>query len=197
MKLDYVHDLQSAFRKTVTAFSFPGMIVDLSAELSRVEKELGFPPPLLLLALMLLDGETTFAVYASDGSRQEQSVSRLTLSKAADSAQADFIFFPDSSLDASLIIERSREGSLSDPHLGATLIFRTTELSEGDSLVLTGPGIEHEKIIRIGRDGDWLEARQQKNREYPLGVDLIFITDDGLLTAIPRTTKIISHPETL
>ena len=195
MKLDYVHDIQTAFRKTITAFSFPGTIVDLSAELSRVEKELGFSPSLLLLALMLLDGETTFAVYASDGKKQEQSVSRLTLSRATDADQADFIFFPDPSLDASLIIERSREGSLSDPHLGATLIFKVGDLSPNGFLALTGPGVERETSIRIDRSGEWLEARQQKNKEYPLGVYVILVTDNGRLAAIPRTTKINSRPE--
>jgi len=194
MKLDYVHDLQSAFRKTLTAFSFPGTIVDLSEELSRVEKELGVSSP-LLLALMLLDGETGFAVYAADGEKQEQSISRLTLSKATSPDQAEFIFFPDPLLDASIIIERCREGTLSDPQLGATLILRTSAIYESGPLILTGPGIERETTINIERTGEWLEARQQKNREFPLGVDLIFITDDGSLTAIPRTTRIAVRPE--
>jgi len=197
MRLDYVHDIQAAFRKTITAFSFPGTIVDLSTELSRVEEKLGFSPSLLLLALMLLDGETTFAVYSPDGKKQEQSVSRLTLSRATDAERADFIFFPDPSLDASLIIGRSREGSLSDPHLSATLIFKVTDLSRNGNLALAGPGIEGETTIRIGRAGEWLGARQQKNKEYPLGIDVILITDDGRLAAIPRTTKIIPRPEAL
>ena len=144
---------------------------------------------------MLLDGETSFAIYAADGGRQEQSVSRLTLSKSASLDQADFIFFPDPSLDASIVIERCREGTLEDPQLGATLIFRASAIESGGPLILTGPGIERETAIGIERAGDWLEARRQKNREYPLGVDAIFITDDGRLAAIPRTTKIAVRPE--
>jgi alpha-D-ribose 1-methylphosphonate 5-triphosphate synthase subunit PhnH len=36
---------------------------------------------------------------------------------------------------------------------------------------------------------DWLKIRNFKNKEFPLGIDMIFIDREDNLMSIPRTTE--------
>lgn len=189
MKLDYVHDLQSVYRKILDALSRPGLIADLSGELSLVDPGLGSNGAFVLLALTLLDGDVAFAVSTGTDGSLARSLSRLTLAAQADIPHADFVFI-DAGTSVSEAISAAREGTLLDPHLGATIIVMADSITENGSYLLSGPGIRDEARLGITGAEGWLEARAEKNREYPLGVDLYFVTSEGAFAALPRTTRV-------
>ncbi len=190
MTIDRVHDLQSAFRKLVSAHSRPGTVVDLGPEVRKIGLDMGIPAQFLLLALTLLDGETTFAVVSEDAESQERAISRLTYATRAAPETASFVFVPDGELDANGVLEACSEGTLLDPHLGATVIIGAGDILDTGELTLRGPGIRESSTCTVVRDGPWLAGRNAKNREYPLGVDVIFVTAAGMAVAFPRTTVI-------
>ena len=87
------------------------------------------------------------------------------------------------------IRDRAKCGTLVDPHKSATLLIRDNgETTE--AMALYGSGIDGEttfscsSLVRRA-----LELRDQQEYEYPMGVDLIFVTDDGAVTCIPRLVR--------
>lgn len=195
MKLDFVHDIQNTFRTVTTAFSFPGTCHTIAREAAGIDDDLGLAPPFLLTALMLLDSEVTFAVVDDLGQKHEQLISRLTYSRAVGVAEADFVFVPDSETDAAPVFLASRSGNLVNPELGATIVLGADSLGPDAGhhcLLLHGPGIKEENTLYVERHPSWVDARSQKNHEFPLGVDVILLTADGRLAALPRTTRIVA-----
>jgi alpha-D-ribose 1-methylphosphonate 5-triphosphate synthase subunit PhnH len=190
MMFDAVHDIQRASRKMVKALSFPGTLENLLPEAEKLDGDLPVTQVLLLLAMTLLDGEVTFAVESEQKATQEELISRLTYSRAVAAENADFVFVPDADFPSAAVIGKLREGDLVDPHRGATLILGAASLDNGNGLVLSGPGIRDTEKLAVTREPSWVEARNRKNREYPMGVDLFLVTDGGQLAALPRTTKI-------
>lgn len=193
MNIDYVHDIQRAFRKVVRAFSFPGVYVSLADDCRGVDEDLGLPPVWILLALMLLDSEVTFSVVDADAPSIEKMLSRLTYSRAVLSSEADFIFVPDYRSDSAPAILSARCGNLVSPELGATLVLGIAPEDAGlvsSTLRLDGPGIQGTRLFSAGCHSSWVEARSFKNKEYPLGIDMIFAGPTGKVAALPRTSRI-------
>jgi alpha-D-ribose 1-methylphosphonate 5-triphosphate synthase subunit PhnH len=81
-------------------------------------------------------------------------------------------------------------GTLTNPHPSATIIMETMHLSNESSLCLSGPGIKTTHSLSVDGSDAWLEARAYVNKEYPLGMDLIFVDEAANIASIPRTTKI-------
>jgi alpha-D-ribose 1-methylphosphonate 5-triphosphate synthase subunit PhnH len=194
MRLDAVHDLQRVFRKILAATASPGAIVDLAGEAELLDLELPLNRGILLVALALLDGETSFAVDSADRGAHGETVSHMTYAKATRPEEADFVFVLGGA-DPAGAIAAARIGTLVDPHLGATIVVEVESLEEeGGALELSGPGIE--SLARLGvrpaavPGAGWIAARAAKNREFPLGVDLILVDSRCRLAALPRTTVI-------
>ncbi|MBT2758015.1 phosphonate C-P lyase system protein PhnH [Mesobacillus foraminis] len=196
MKLDVVHDLQSVYRKVVNATSRPGTISNLSNEALYVDKG-RFPctAATLLLALTLLDQEVTFKVYSAEADKTSREINQLTNSKAVKVNEADFIFVLQDAKEGSLeeAIELGKHGALMNPHKSATIIVEADCINKGEDLLLTGPGIEMSEPVSVCLSGNWIESRKQRNREYPLGIDLMIVDKDHQLLALPRTTQIIEN----
>ncbi len=189
MRLDAVHDLQLVFRKILAAMAGPGAIVDLSREAELLDLDLPLNKGILLVALALLDAETSFAVVSDDTAAQSDAISHMTYAKAAEQGQADFVFVMGGTAAAEAIA-RARSGSLVDPHLGATLVIEARSLGEDGRLLLSGPGIESTARLKVDMEGGWVAARAAKNVEFPLGVDLILVDPRFRLAALPRTTVV-------
>lgn len=207
MQLDTVHDIQSAYRRLVTAMSYPGTVVDLSAEAAAVDLASSLPKPLLLIAMMLLDAEVTFSLCAPDADRESRTISQLTYARVAAEAEAAFLLvdaggssLPPLSDDAvGQAIEAARVGTLESPHLGATIVLGVESLRDpavggpqkGVRLTLAGPGIQNQRALGVAGPTGWVEQRREKNREYPLGIDLILYTPEGYVAGLPRTIQIV------
>jgi alpha-D-ribose 1-methylphosphonate 5-triphosphate synthase subunit PhnH len=195
MRLDPVHDLQRVFRKILAATASPGGIVELAREAELLDLELPINKGVLLVALALLDAETSFfaasanSAYQAGAASPSEAISHLTYAKAAYPDEADFVFVLGRE-GAAEAIAAAKAGTLVDPHLGATLIVEVDSLDEGGGLELTGPGIESSARLGVLPSPDWTAAREAKNAEFPLGVDLILVDSKYRLTSLPRTTRI-------
>lgn len=194
MSLDIVHDIQTAYRSVLDSLSRPGVISSLQEQVGHLDIEGGCYEGTLILALMLLDTEVTFAVVAAEElqERVTRLINQLTYAKSVELDQADYVFVLSSAeaqqLEAAL--EMAKTGELINPHESATIIIEARAVSNGRGLLLRGPGIQSDCIARVERSGDWRRVREQKNAEFPLGLDLVFVDADHRLLGLPRTTQV-------
>lgn len=190
MKFDMVFDVQKAFRKLVNAFSYPGDIVSLKDEVQYMEHDWSCYPATRVLMHMLLDTDTSFAL-ASDDPKLPIQFTNMTYCPCVAYDEAAYIFVSGTH-DIALheIITKAQEGTLKDPHLGATIIIECEELTQKEQYCLKGPGIKERKAIGIKMKEEWLLSRNEKNKEFPLGIDMIFVDRYHHVMAIPRTSRI-------
>ncbi|KKK36573.1 phosphonate metabolism protein PhnH [Mesobacillus campisalis] len=192
MKLDAVHYLQAVYRKMVDSASRPGHISDLRKEAGLAGTITGCSPSLLVMALTLLDQEVTFSVISNQADKVSKLINQLTYAKQTETAYADYIFILGDASRGALAeaIEKAKPGTLKNPHGSGTIIAEVDSVISGDPLFLTGPGIEETETVFMNVRDSWVEARRDKNREFPLGVDLMFIDQHHQLLYLPRTTQI-------
>ncbi|QXD31719.1 phosphonate C-P lyase system protein PhnH [Candidatus Pelagisphaera phototrophica] len=194
---DEVFDSQCHFRSILDSMARPGKINDL--------KRLGFEPPQSLLSattavcLSLLNQDVSF--YMARGNPASEEFLKVnTGSRSADLEEADFIIVDeDESPD---LVRLVKEGLLTYPEEGATIILQTKgfedEQADGfQGIRLEGPGIDGVMELHVrGLGLEWIEALRAKNSEFPLGVDLILVSDsepgEQKVACIPRSSRI--HP---
>jgi alpha-D-ribose 1-methylphosphonate 5-triphosphate synthase subunit PhnH len=194
---DPVHDLQQGFRCLVEAFSFPGRLVDLSAPASAIVGRVGDPavvPGLALGAAALVDQDAAYAVEGAHGLAaflaEWSSRRQVAVGDAGVVAVSDF---DDSRLAA--LLELVPEGTLADPHRGATVLVGVENLDEGDSWTVSGPGIEAPCSCVLPAGPSWTAVRARRTAEFPLGFDLAFFDRRGRVLALPRTTRLTAGRE--
>jgi alpha-D-ribose 1-methylphosphonate 5-triphosphate synthase subunit PhnH len=196
---DMVHGTQQIYRKLLDCMARPGKVQNICDATNMIECD-GISPALVGIALTLTNQEVTFHVISNEGKEARQFLHRKTFSKHEGIAKAQYIFIQDQ-LDEGQICEVMYEvnpGTLTDPHNSTTMIFHVKHLSaHGDTglrLKLSGPGIKERKTCYIdGLLAAWLRERQIVNREFPLGVDMIFVSESGDIVALPRTTSVESE----
>ncbi|WP_028307924.1 phosphonate C-P lyase system protein PhnH [Desulfitibacter alkalitolerans] len=193
MEFDQVHHIQRAYRKLIACISKPGTINSLK----DVSDTLSLPLPcnnsVVVLALMLLDTEVSFHISGRHGSTLSKYISQLTYSRTAPVEDADYIFVMQDNEKNQLteIIKGCKSGTLINPHVSATLIVETREISSEKMYVLSGPGIREEKFVGLYLNAkNWKDLRKEKNSEYPLGIDIFFFDEHHNLLALPRTTVV-------
>lgn len=177
---------QHAFRELLDAMARPGTIhTAASAE------EDGRPAGVTLLEA-LLDHEVSFAVVPPNA-EVEGLVLRLTGSYLAGTRIADYILAEGDGIVAAL--EEASEGKPEYPDWGATVLAVVNTISagpgQGARLDLRGPGIQDTRSVWV--DGFSADARATfaaRNREVPLGVDVVLVARDGTFTCLPRYTVI-------
>jgi alpha-D-ribose 1-methylphosphonate 5-triphosphate synthase subunit PhnH len=180
---DTVYDSQKVFRLILEAMSNPARAVNISRYAGKL---CGGQPVFLAVAMTLLDNEVSFNTCGDDSLAEE--ITLLTLSKTEPIESADYIFacFPGKIKN---LIENAKCGTLADPHKSATLIVR-----DGGGPVcrikLSGPGIDGHITAEVTRTVEYAIAlRDAQNYEYPQGVDMLFVSNEGRLFAIPRLTR--------
>lgn len=184
---DYVHDCQATFRLMLHAISNPGEIVNIKNYAEKLEDDFEH---LLVLALTLLDKETSYCVL--DNEMLDMSLGQLTYARHKDE-QADYIFVSEKCSDEKIsnVLTKSSPGTLEDPHKNSTLIISTERLKNSVSLCLSGPGIKDSKTIEVSDYVKlWITNRDLIEYEYPLGIDMFFVTKEGELLSIPRRVKL-------
>jgi alpha-D-ribose 1-methylphosphonate 5-triphosphate synthase subunit PhnH len=188
--IDQVHDLQRAYRRVLRATASPGSVEDLRTEAAALGIPCTLFPATLLLALLLLDAEVAFAVTGEGAAELGRLMSQLTLARLTPPPEAEFLFVSGPASEAASAFRSASVGTLADPHRGATIVLEVESLSPGGPLVLTGPGIEREHRLCVGRNPDWIALRAERNQEYPLGVDLCLVDRRDRLASLPRTTDV-------
>lgn len=87
------------------------------------------------------------------------------------------------------VLTQAKCGTLIDPHKSATLFIQDNG-EKTEKIALYGSGIDGETTFSCSSlVCQALELRDQQEYEYPMGIDLIFVTDDGAVTCIPRLVR--------
>jgi len=166
---------QIIFSQLVNAFSYPGTVQTLANESGSAS---------LSVIATLVDGATSL----SDPYQLLNAADLLRLQVEASAPEtASYVLCAG---DKSNNFEPSL-GSLESPDQSATLVIKVTDLQSGaQRLNLSGPGIKDScEIAPQGLHTSWLSQRQEWCGAFPLGVDLILVSESAFV-AIPRTTQI-------
>ncbi|MBT9152110.1 MAG: hypothetical protein DDT35_00322 [Firmicutes bacterium] len=192
MKVDYVHDVQTAYRKLLDCLAKPGTIHSLRPESAALDLPVACYKSTMMLMLMFLDPEVSFHIIGRRQGDAERYVTQLSGARVSPLGEADFVFVLKDRDQGALIeaIQASRLGDLVAPHLSATVIVEVEKNTAHDELLLSGPGIQWVSPTSIITDAEFVDSRAAKNVEYPLGIEMLFVDEDHRLFAIPRTTTI-------
>lgn len=157
----------------------------------------------------LSDGGRVSGGGLSGVSGLAEDIISLTLSKQADLENADYIFITDPAMLENAI-KNAKCGTLQDPHKSATLIVEVDGNDAGRNfsgkgggrtcgqsaaagtcaLRLSGPGIKGTAEFAVPELAKTaLDIRDSQCYEYPQGIDMIFVSEDGSLFAVPRLTR--------
>lgn len=192
MTIDQVHDLQQVYRKILHSMSRPGTISSLTDIAERLDLNLPCYDATILSAMTFLDAETTFHILSEDQQELIEKISEYTSAKYAPINVADFVIVlrEDTETAIQSAIQNCKNGTLIDPQLSSTWIIESAPLSTEGELTLTGPGIQHTCRLHTSFNQSMWQARNEKTKEYPLGIDLIFTDENAQVVCIPRTTSI-------
>jgi alpha-D-ribose 1-methylphosphonate 5-triphosphate synthase subunit PhnH len=172
----------------------------LLQSMSRPGKVFNLPTPpvddhdsLVDVLKAILDPQVSYCLLEED-QRLEEQVQFQTGARLTTPEQADFLIASAGCSHGKLSL--AKRGRLEFPNEGATIVYVVERLSEesADGVELTGPGIKDKTRIKIeGLAAGELKELKHVNREFPLGVDSIYLDRSGRLTSIPRSTKIGGH----
>lgn len=178
------------FRVLMATSAEPGTIGRLP------DAVLGQPwPPALALPLCLADLETSVAVRGSHGPELACSISAATGAVSTVVGEADQVVFLDAVETGD--VDALRVGTADAPEHGAKVAIAVARLQDqpGDGaasleLELSGPGVPGTRTLVVtGLRSPAVAALQRRNAAYPAGIDVWLIADDGLVAALPRTTR--------
>jgi alpha-D-ribose 1-methylphosphonate 5-triphosphate synthase subunit PhnH len=186
---DAVFDCQEVFRKLLEAFSNPGKAVDISNNAKKLKSSHG---AYLAVAATLLDNETSFCVIG-DAALSEM-MQQFTYGRPEELHASSFVFVLPG-CDASQIeniISKASAGTMTEPHKSAVVFVREDSPKSGAGISIKGPGVNGEIIVPLSAyAARWLSLRREIAHEYPCGVDLAFMTDDGQIVAVPRLVQMV------
>lgn len=87
-------------------------------------------------------------------------------------------------------------GSPAAPEQGAQVFVAVSGFGGPGGPGLSGPGIAGERTLPVrGLPGGFWAARDELVRDFPAGIDLVFLAPDGQLSAVPRSTSAIDGAE--
>lgn len=182
---------QRTFRTLLTAMANPGSVHFLSPRPGESPEE--------SVAFALVDHEVAFAVVGESRVTGAVPVARRitvrTGSSEAAVPEAAFIFAYGALPKAAWATVRC--GTLAYPDQGATILYRLpaigvrAALSKPVRLRLSGPGIEHDVWLSLaGLPAGEFAARNAACRDYPMGIDCIFVDSAGQVACVPRSSTI-------
>lgn len=204
---DPVFDAQEHYRILLDAMARPGKINILPRLLLSVPVATQgaitpiFTDAAALIGFALLNSDVSFYVDGPGADLVTRYLIVNTSARPAELEEADFVF--SSGHVSAVLIEAMKKGSLPYPEEGATLVASVGALATepsglgtgnaGSDLALTlqGPGIADKQTFYVhGLNATLVEALQQSNMEFPLGIDLILTDGDGRVACIPRSSRI-------
>ncbi|MGK7940642.1 MAG: phosphonate C-P lyase system protein PhnH [Crocosphaera sp.] len=182
LKIDSIWQAQTQqkiFRQLLHCFSYPG-------EISSFKDYLKNDSILVAILSTILDQSVT---WNDDDNLVSQSDRLLLQSPLNNTENAQYVVR--NAMNSPVDNFKINLGDLCNPEKGATLILLGEAIGKGNfKLYLTGPGIADSNTIFLqGFNPHWFTLRNQWNRNFPLGVDLILVDTEQVL-ALPRTTII-------
>jgi len=177
-------DAQRVFRAVMEGWARPGQLVDVSG---FGASPAGVDQASAAIALTLVDADTPthLAPSAARAAPWFRFHCGCPITDAAE--KATFVFGSASEVSD---LSRFAHGSAMEPELGARIIAHVDSLDDGDTYVLTGPGVNGEQRVSItGLPDALLDARAKLRRHFPAGVDFVFVSGSRFV-CLPRTTLI-------
>ena len=175
-------DAQATFRCLLEAIAHPGRIVMAPGNLPAP------PAPLLApayaMALTLLDFETPLWLEPSLATPAVIDSLRLQCGcPIVPQADARFALLAGSGAPLGAF----DQGTPEYPDRSATLIWQVEGLEAGPGVRLTGPGIRTSTRLHVeGLPADFWALWGMNHSQFPLGVDVVFVTTDRM-AALPRS----------
>lgn len=191
MSFNNVHDIQKAYRKVIQCYSQPGKILSLKEDCEAMPYDTSLNKGVLIFALMVLDREVSYTVVSEEKRGHYQCLSQLTYAQI-DEKEGDYLFLlkDGTCQDVKEALAKSKIGNLIDPQKSATVIIEVDTLENRANYSLSGPGIHLTNEVYLPLEEELIALREDKNKEFPLGVDLLLIDQAFNVMALPRTTKI-------
>ena len=182
---------QSVYRKLLNAMGQPGTIATMDPVPFIHTKSQS--PYVVGIAMTLLDQEVTHHVFG-EGQELASVLQLYTLSREEVFEVCDYIFVKGKDAFHPSLLKR---GFLSYPDQSATVICQVDRISAepvtGSKIVklqLQGPGVPTKREVYVDAlVPEVLVAWEESNREYPLGIDWVFIDNNGNLCCVPRSSE--------
>jgi alpha-D-ribose 1-methylphosphonate 5-triphosphate synthase subunit PhnH len=178
-------DAQATFRCLLEAIAHPGRIV-------MAPEGLPAPPAPLLApayaaALTLLDFETPLWLDPTLATPVVIDSLRLQCGcPIVEQAKARFALLAGNEVSLAAF----DQGTPEYPDRSATLIWQVEGLKAARGVLLAGPGIRTGTQLHVvGLPGDFWPQWRMNHQQFPLGVDVVFVTTDRL-AALPRSIEV-------
>ena len=175
------------FRLLLDATARPGRVLEVPVQ---DQKTSTLNAGAVMTMLALSDHETP--VWLDQDIRHEETIDFLRFHCGCplidETDQAMFAVLPS---DTEKFMENEFSlGTPAYPDRSTTLVIQVSGLGDDGSYVLSGPGIKSTQSFHVeGLSSVFWNWRAENNRSFPLGTDIILVTDDKL-AALPRTTQV-------
>lgn len=179
-------DSQIIFRQVLAAMANPGTITDINIDLCTPKS---LDPAAGAILLALLDFETPLW---SDLDNNSEDIQWLKFHTGAPYTyiKNNALFGLCHEYDTLELPDTFNCGDIESPHESTTLIIQTRGINKKKNLCLTGPGIKNQTFLELkGIKQSFFNKRAEIFKDYPLGIDMIFVCATSFV-AIPRTTKL-------
>ncbi len=177
---------QAVFRALLDAMARPGKVNPLPAQASGA----GAAPGILAVMTCLVDHQAAYWISPALGEEVERALSYRTTARRVQAADAGFVAVDGPG--AVHAVSRASVGTIEYPDEGATVIISCDSLTRGPvRLTLYGPGVCGAGTLRVaGVPVEAFRTVSRRNRDFPLGIDLILVAADNSAACIPRSNRI-------
>jgi alpha-D-ribose 1-methylphosphonate 5-triphosphate synthase subunit PhnH len=180
------HDQAKIFRMVLEAMSHPGRIVDF--KVSTLNPPSGLSTEMATLLFTLCDFQTPIWMKSKNLEIMKFIKFHTGAGLTEDLSAASFVVVD--ALSELPMFKDLAQGTHEYPDRSSTLLIQVEALSNNGKIVLTGPGIADQTCFGVlDADLKFWEELQANHAQYPLGLDVIFVTR-GKIAAIPRSTHI-------
>jgi len=183
---------QRIFKAVMNAFAHPMQKYSIAEHMGGNPMTKGDDAVIKDLCCTFLDNTVSYYVHDKDTSGVEKlgaDIRDLTYARPAQLEDAGFVIVQD--MDSFAQWDVVYRGTLVDPHKGATVIVGTTQLDGGVAVTAVGPGINGATTLLIDSGiAACLRKVAQLDIELPMGFDLLFVTQQGDLFAVPRYVSV-------
>lgn len=179
---------QRVFHRIMNAFAHPFQIYSIADGSGGDPLTQGEGAVIKDVCCVFLDNTVSFHVHGEGAERAAAEIRELTYAKLAPLEGADFVIIRDPGAFGRW--GGIHPGSLLNPHEGATVIVEIPQIRGSMVLKAAGPGIDGEKDFPVSESlAECLRDTSALHWEYPEGFELLFVTGQGELCAVPRHIK--------
>lgn len=187
IEFDTVMGVQRIFRDVMGAFSRPFKVYNIKEHVSDNPLVQGEYEVIKGLCCVFLDNTVSF--YVHNDEKLAGDIAEATYAKPAGIEEADFVVMTDTP-DLNLL-EKVYQGSLFNPHKGATVILDVPQITGQEKITAEGPGIDGKLPFFADKSiVACLSKAAELDMEYPKGFEIIFATRQGDMCAVPRHVRI-------